>query len=453
MNIVIVGAGVLGSYVAKVLSQEGHNIIIVDKDPHRLSEIFHTIDVAIHEGSGSDWRVLEELTDLEPDLFISLTDSDETNLAACTIAKNLGYKQTVASIRATEYLDTSRLDFNSLFYADHLICPDLIVAQEIFRNIGAIDFGSSTVGTFANGAVQIQSLVIPNEWEGRGKDMMHLALPEGVMVGLIRRQREDGEHEIIFPHGKDRLLPGDEVTFVGETEQVVTLPLFFGIAEKTVKTVVIIGGSLTALLLAEILVRHDINVRFIDKSYQRCEFLSRRMPNATITHHDGSDTTFLLAERIDTSDVIITCTRHDEVNILGALTAREIGCNNIIATVGNMSYIPILEKLGARHTVSPRVCAANAIRMLTNPNVSVRSMLTLYEDRAQIIEVKTAYDSKIAGLPLSDLGPKLPKDFLICAIQNRGRIFIAKGDRIICPEDTVVVISAPKHFQEIGKIF
>jgi len=150
--------------------------------------------------------------------------------------------------------------------------------------------------------------------------------------------------------------------------------------------------------------------------------------------------------------MFIAATRRDEVNTLCAMLAKEVGCEEVLMILSNTNYRSMLAPLEIRHVVSPRVTAANQIlsQILTG---TVTSLVSLYDNKAEVMEVNVSMDSKVVGIPLSELGPLLPKDFLIAMIQNRGRIIVARGDRIISPGDTAIVVTTAKHAADLEKIF
>jgi trk system potassium uptake protein TrkA len=146
------------------------------------------------------------------------------------------------------------------------------------------------------------------------------------------------------------------------------------------------------------------------------------------------------------------CTSNDERNILGALLAKQAGCNNAAITLSDNRFLPLIHQLGIVHAVSPKQAAANRIIALATSKAII-SLISLYENEAEILEIMVSINSQIIGIPLSEIGPRLPKDFLIVMIQNRGTISIAKGESVICPGDTVIVLCNPKYFQELENIF
>lgn len=457
MNIVIVGAGELGRYIAMLLSKEEHNIIIIDKDPKQIESVTQNIDVAARLGSGTDWQLLDDLFELAPDLLIAVTDNDETNLVACAIAKQLGYPRTIARVQNTRYLNRTRLDFGRIFDVDYFVGPETLVANDILKYM--MSPGSLLVENFAHGAVQLKTMEVPDKWRKVGHALNDLDLPAGIMIGLIERETGEkvggittGKREVIFPHGSDHLMARDEVTFIGETNAIAEIHHFFGISAKSVRTVVIVGGSLTAINLAKLLEPRDISVTIIERDYERCSVLAEALPHCIILNHDGTDIDFLRSEKVGNADIFVSCTNHDEVNLMAAMLAKEVGTPKAVAILKNPSYGAFAAQLGISHTVSPKISAANHILSQIFSG-TVRSLVSLYDNQAEIIEVNVSMNSSIVGIPLNELGPLLPSNFLIAMIQNRGRIMIAHGNRIISAGDTVIIITSPDHVNELEKIF
>ena len=190
MNIVIVGAGDIGRYIAAMLSKEKHNVILVDKNSKILEEVAFSLDVATRHGSGTDWQLLDDLMELSPHLLIALTNNDEANLVTCSIAKNLGYPRTVARVRDNKYLNRTRLDFGRIFDIDYFLGPELLVANDILKYL--ISPGSIMVENFAHGAVQMRTFAVPAKWRKYDRPLSKLHLPPGMMVGLIRRDIPPG---------------------------------------------------------------------------------------------------------------------------------------------------------------------------------------------------------------------------------------------------------------------
>jgi trk system potassium uptake protein len=454
MNIVILGAGEIGTYLAQTLSREEHNVIVIDRDSKPLEKLARSADVATKVGSGTDWQLLEELLEQSPELFLALSSNDETNLVACSIAKNLGYPKTVARVHQTSYLHRSRLDFARMFFVDHFIGAEMILAHDIFKCI--VNPGNVAVENFAHGAVQMRSIIIPEHSDLSNRSISELNLPDNLLVGLIRRKPAFGEEiaaeRIIFPRGHDFLLPGDEVTVIGESKVMAQLHFLFGTPAKEIRSVVIVGGTPVAMQVCRVLEEENIQVRLIEPDEERCRFLAEHLPGATILNQDPTDLNFLMAEKVHLSDAFVACTSSNEKNILAAALAKQAGCGEVITLVSDESFSSLLRRLGIFFTVSEKVSVANRIHAIIQEE-SVISVASLYHNQAKIMEIKVSSDSEIVGIPIADLGKYLPEDFLIALIENRGRIMIAKGSNILAPGDTVIVICHPKHVAELQKIF
>ncbi len=456
MKVAIVGAGDIGIAIASLLSVENYDVILVDQDVFRLEKASQDLDIATKRGSGTDWKILEELQELSPRILIAVTDNDETNLACCAIAKALAYPITIARVRRPSYVSKSRLDFGRIFSVDHFVSPEYLAALEVATY--ALNLGAVKVQNFAMGSVQMRTLIVPPKWKKAGVPLTKLDLPRGVLAGLVHRgahpvkgQRNEHE-EIVFPHGSDSFHSGDEVTLVGQTEPMEEIHEFFGIRQKRVESAVVIGGGLIGGQVAELLLKHKVRVRIIEKDRTQCGLLAERFPQATVIHHDGTNLEFLRTQRIGDADIAIAATRNDEVNVFSALLAQEAGSQQVVAVVSEAQAAATLSRHGINHVVSPRSVAANQIIQIAQSE-SITSSTTLYENRAKVLELTVSMKSKIVGIPLAHLSPYFPKDFLIAVIQNRGRTLIADGRRILCPGDTALVITSPKQVDEVLSLF
>jgi trk system potassium uptake protein TrkA len=450
MNIVILGAGTIGSYLATKLAEEEHNVVVIDRDPKALERIARSADVATKLGSGTDWKVLEELSEEAIDFFIAMSSDDETNLVACAIAKNLGFKKTVARIRQNGFLDHSRLEFGRLFFVDHLLGTELLVAHDLFKQL--MNPADVVAHSFANGSVQMRTVVIPSTFQYAGLPLSVINLNSSMLIGLIRRKIDGKGQEIIFPKPHDHLLPGDEATVIGKTEAMHQVSDLFGLSKKQIRSVAIVGGSGVVINLCQLLEKQKIEIKIIEQDEERCKLLSQLFPLATILNHDGTDLAFLKEEGIAYADYFIACTQSQETNILVGALARQAGCKQVIAVVSEEGFAPLLEQLGITHTLSQRASIARSMHSILQDAAFV-SIDSLHENLATIMEVKVSSDSGIVGTPISDLTTTFPHDFLIAVIENRSGVMIPNENSVLTPGDTAIVLCSPKNVSDIEKIF
>lgn len=445
MNIVILGAGRKGSYLAHLLSQEKHNITVIDKDEKKLQKIAEEADVATIVGYGARWQILDDLIEHNPSLFIAMTGNDETNLVASSIAKNLGYPQTVARVKEIGFLSRFRLDFGRLFFVDHFIGAEVLTAHDILKNV--MNPEDLAIENFAHGMIQMRTITVPTSWKNQKTPLTKLNLPKELIISLIRRKED-----IIFPRGEDHLEAGDEITVIGETKEMHNMHNIFKSEKKKVKSIVIVGGTSIAQRLAHILERLKIKTKIIEKDEKRCFELSNFLSKSVIINHDGLDINFLESENVKEADLFIACTSEDKTNILISLIGKQAGCKKVLSLISDISLIPLLRELNIQFTMSEKVTIANKILSIIHAEKIV-SIASLCENRAKVLEIKVSPDSEVVGVPLSDLRARLPKNLLVAAIENKGRIMIGKGNRIISPNDTIIIISSPEHINELQDLF
>lgn len=451
MNIVILGAGILGAYVASVLSQEEHNVILIDKDPDKLERVGRKIDVATIQGVGSNWQMFEDLIENEPHLFIAMTGDDESNLTSCLIAKNLGYPKTICRIKDIGYLNRTRLDFGRLFFVDHFIGAEVLAAHDVLKNI--MNPSDLAIENFAHGMIQMRTIILPHDWARGDIPVKDLSLPEEMIIGMVRRKDpKEGKDIIIFPHGNDKILPQDEITVIGETKVMYNLHEVFGTPQKDLQQVVIVGGSAVGLHLARFLEKQRVSIKLLEVEEARCQQLAQQLHQTTIINHDGKDLHYLASEKVQEADAFISCSKHDDTNMLVAALGKRVGCKKAIALISDASLIPILRELEITSSVSEQVNIANRILSIVHAETII-SISSLADNQARVTEIKVSADSEVVGIPIFDLSAHLPKDLLIAVIENKGRVMVGKGNRILSPNDTIIVISAPKHIHEFQYLF
>lgn len=446
MNVVVLGAGEIGAYVAKTLSEEEHNVLLIDSDTELLERAARDSDIA-HLHAQPSAKLLENLLEQKPDLFFAATEDDATNLLFSSIAKNIGFPKTVCRVKTPEYIHQAKLDFKRLFYVDHFLSPEIMAAQDLCK--GLVHAKDLAVDHFAHGMIQMRTIQIPDHWDKGGTPISQLALPEALIAGLIRRKTAS-EESVLIPHGEDHILPGDHVTIIGETKMMHRLHEIFGTSRTDTRSVILVGGSTIALHLAHYLLEQKIHVRIIEKDKARCEMLAELVPEATIIYRDGRDPSLMQSERVQDADALVSCTSWDETNLMIALMAKEMGSPKPIALITHDHMFPILDRLGVIPALSPRVHVANKILSLLDEKTTL-SINSLSSDAAKIVELKILSTSKTIGIPLANLG--LPKELLIAVIESKGNVTIGKGNRILCPEDIVIAICHARHIPKLQHLF
>lgn len=449
MNIVILGAEKLGLHVASLLAKEEHNVTVIDEDYQKLAKIARESDFATAALDLSHWKVLQEMVQSKPEYFLALTSKDEINLAACSIAKHVGFPKTICKVGHGGYLSTTGIDYKSLFCVDFFIGTEILAAYQIFKSL--LSPSKLRIEEFARGAIILKSCVIPEKWKKRNIPLKDLDLPDDLVIGVIQRKK-DNEEMIIFPHGDDILQEGDYITVIGNTEIMQKMEEIFACQENIITQVAIVGGTKVAIQLAHILSKYNIGITFIEKDEKVCESLAHAFPKGLILHHDAKDIEFLKAENIPNAEAFITCMHHDEENLLIAAVGKEAGCEKVIALITDTSLTPVLKRIGVEHSFSEKIFISDRILSILHAE-NILSICSLADDRAKVVEVKVSENSKVVGVPISELGPYLPKEMIIAMVETEGKVKIGRGDISLSPNDTVVVIVSPDKVHEVNQLF
>jgi trk system potassium uptake protein TrkA len=447
VNIAILGAGKTGTFVALVLSQEEHNVILIDKDAMALEKAGREMDVATMHGRAPNEKLFANLMEQKPDVFFAATGDDETNLVSCSFAKQLGFPKTIARVKSGDYLQAGTLNFGKMFCVDHFLGAELLAAQDLFKVL--VHTGDLAVEHFAHGAVQMKTILIPQKWDQGHLKIQELKLPGELIVALIRRVKE-GEAEEIIPHGEDQILANDEVTLIGEAKVMNQLHEIFQIEEKKVRSIVLVGGSSIALHLASFLLKQKIQVRIIENDASRCNELADLLPQATIINRDGRDISLLVAERVKDADAFVACLEDEGTNFLIAALAKKLGCAKSVALISDPALTPLLETLEVTPALSAKANLTNKILSVVHQD-TLLSITSLTHSENKIAELKVTSGAKVIGTPLSEL--KLPKNLLIAIIERQGKVTIGRGNSTMAANDIAIAICRPEHIDHLQNLF
>lgn len=441
MNIVIYGASKLGVYLADVLSKNGHNLTMVDSNHSILERASRNSDIGVKSVSDNNWKVLEELREESPDMLLALTNIDELNICLCSIAKHLGYQYAVAKLDSYTHSAQSNVNLQKVFNVDHFIAPNTLAAFDIFERI--VNPGAVKIETFAHGDIQMRTLQVPATWSYGNKPLVNLDLPSRMRLALIKRGANNAR--VIFPHGTNKILPGDEVTLVGQGKAVLEdASVFFGINSKKVRSVVIIGASPIGIQLAELLTDIGVYVRIVESDSEKSKRLARDMSNVNVIAQDGGNFNFLLGEKLDQADAVVIATGTDSFNLMAGALAKRAGAKEVIAVFQDQSLRPIVDELDLINEVSPWTSALKRIASIIDKHANMAET-SMYDGRVLMLEAKVSEKARVAGMSLDEISAWLPKDFLVMAIESRGYLQVAAGSSVLCPHDTLIAITTQEN--------
>lgn len=431
MKTTIIGAGKVGKEIASRLLQEGHDLVIIEKNEARLEKIEEDFDCLCIKGSGAAAKTLNSPAVARSDLLIAVTNSDEVNMIACMTAKRIGIPRTIARIRDPDYSQNLIISKEDLGI-DLIINPDFSAALEISRFLSL----SLPVHMepFARGRVKLADIVVDEDMQVfAGKKLMDMDIPRSLLIVAISRNGE-----MLVPGGQDMVLPGDIIYLLGHSDVVNKICAKVKKQRQKVQSVIILGGGRIGFYLAEKLCAQGMKVKIIEQNKDKCRELAEQLPGALVLCGDGSDLELLRREGVKDIDAFVTVTGLDEENLLLALLAKQMGAKRVLAKISRPGYAPLVEKLGVDAAISPRLITASEILRFIKGG-RILSLILLLNEQAEVIELLVQPDSKIAGRPLHRSG--LPRGVIVGAIQRGNKIIIPQGNDVILQNDRLVVFA------------
>lgn len=445
MKIIIAGAGEVGLHLTKMFSVGAdHNIVIVDKNVRKSESINSNYDVLTVNGSATSISVLKEIGMTDSDLFIAVTEKEETNITACILAKKLGVKKTIARIDNQEYSAYQNKKILQELGVDHVTYPQQLAAVEIVNLIR--ETGVTESYEFAGGRLSFFAIKLDESAEVLGKSLEEVNSQKALDYRAVAIERNE---QTIVPKGKDVFQLGDIVYVVSNKDGVDELMKYSGKEHIDIKNVMILGGSRIGTRTAKELQEH-FNVKLIDADEQKSLEIADQLNKTLVLHGDGRDTELLEEEGIKKMDAFIAVTDNSDTNIIACLLAKKLGVKRTIAEIENVDYIQIAENIGIDTIVNKKYLAASSIFAYTL-TAEVSSMKYLMGTDAEILEFVVHEKSIITEKQLVDI--KFPKNAIIGGVTRDNKSFIATGKTHIQPGDRVVVFSLAEAVHDLEIIF
>ena len=445
MRIIIAGAGEVGTHLAKMLSNENHEIVLIDTEEERLKPVGSTMDVLTYVGSATSISILQELLHRKTDLFIAVTHWEDTNITAAILAKRLGAIKTIARIDNLDYLEHSTLEFFKSLGIDSLIYPELIAAREVLSLLH--ETGTTDFMEFCGGKLAMYVQKLDQNAPIIDKSLMELSASTNTeKYRAVAIKRND---ITIIPRGNERFRLGDLVFVISTSDGIDEMMTTSGKENFEAKSIMILGGSRIGKHVA-LYMQKTSQVKLIDSNPLKCEALSDVLENTLIINGDCRNADLLQNEGIAHMDAFVAVTGNSETNVLSCLLAKKLGVKKTIAEVENMEYINLAENIGIDTIINKKIAAASRIfRHTTNPNVTQVKYMTGTE--SEVIEFNVPENARITKGTLRSL--EFPANSIVGGGTRDGVPFIATGDTIINPNDKVVVFTLPSAYEKVSKFF
>lgn len=451
MKIVIVGAGEIGSHLAKMLSHEANDITVIDSDSDRLTHLATLADVATVHGDPSSIRVLREAGVPQTDLFISVMPfvPQDVNLICALLAKNLGAKKVTARVDDEEYLlSDNKLIFKQmgielLFYPEKLSSDEIVDQLKHTATTESMDFG--------RGKLQIAVFKLEEDSpliDMRLSEFAASASSETVQFRVIAVSHNN---QTLIPKFDYKFRYHDLVFIISKREGILALMKFLGKSNIEIGRVMILGGTPVGEMVARQLSKQIDDIKIIEADRERCLELSERLDDKVIiVNGDGRNSDMLLEEGIKDYDAFLALTKNDEANVLACVVAKKFGVSRTIADVENIEYISLAEEMGVDAVINRKLITAGRIFKFT---LSGKARMVRYMSgtEAEVLEYTAAPGSAITKAPLKEIS--FPKDAVIGGVIRGTEGLIAVGDTQIEAYDHVAVFALPSAVKEVDKLF
>lgn len=446
MKIIIAGAYAIGTHLAKLLSRNNHDIVLIDEDEERLSNISNDYDLMTMHASPSSIQTLKNAGIQNANLYIGVTPDENMNMNSCILAKALGAKRTVAKVNNYEFIDGKLKGFFEKLGIDSLIYPENLAAGDI--NNGLKMSWVRQRWDVHNGALIMLGIKLRETCEILNEPLKDLCKPESP-YHIVAIKRGD---DTIIPRGDDELKIYDMAYFMTTRNYIPYIRKIVGKEHYVdVRNVMIMGGGNTAIRAALTMPEY-MNAKIIEADEKRCEHINEIVDTDKIMviNGDGRDLPLLLEEGIKNTQAFVALTGNAETNILACLTAKRMGVRKTIAMVENLDYVSMAESLDIGTIVNKKALAASHIYQMML-DADVKNTRFLMTANADVAEFTAQPGSKITKKKVYELG--LPKGATIGGLVRNGEGHLVSGNTEIEAGDIVVVFCHNVNMSKIEKFF
>lgn len=446
MKIIIAGAYAIGSHLAKLLSRNNQDIVLIDDDEQRLENISSDYDILTMHASPTSLAALKNAGAADANLYIAVTPDENLNMNSCVMAKAIGAKKTVAKVNNYEFVEPEMAKFYEKLGIDSLIYPENLAAYDIVNGLKMSWVRQRW--DVHGGALVMLGIKLRETCEILDRPLKELCKPDSpYYIVAIRR---DGD--TIIPGGNDVLKMYDLVYFMVTKQYIPYVRKIVGKEHYVdVKNVMIMGGGDTAVRALKNMPEY-MNVKLMEHDVERCDILNDQIDDqrVMVINGDGRDLQLLNEEGIHTTQAFVALTSNAETNILACLTAKRMGVRKTVAAVENLDYVNMAVSLDIGTIINKKAIAASHIyQMMLDAEVNnVRFLMTANADVAEF----TAHpESKVTKKRVFELG--LPNGATIGGLVRNGEGQLVSGGTQIEAGDIVVVFCYNVRMEKLEKFF
>ncbi len=451
MRIVIVGMGKVGRALTRQLTQDGHDIVVIDEDADVVEDIVNTYDVRGVVGNGGCYDVQLRAFENGADLLIACTSGDESNILSCLVARKLHTSHTIARIRNPDYEKQLRFMRHELGVS-MVVNPEKATAREISR---VLRFPSAVkLETFSKQRIELVEYRLRPADPMAGLRMSSMASSIGARVLVCAVSRGD---QIIIPDGSFTLAGGDIIYLTGTPQELEAFFRSLGLFQASAHNVLIVGAGKITYYLAKILCGMHMHVHIIDSDLERCQKMSEMLPDALVLHGDGADSDLLSEEGLHDADAFVALTGLDETNIILAMYASQIRGCKVVAKINRRSFADLATEKGmvdsvvstGSVTVEQIVQYVRSMRNAKSSNI--KTLHRLVDERVEALEFGVDAAFPYLNVPLKDIRTK--DNVLIAGIVRAdGTVIIPSGKDVLLSGDDVIVVTTATDLTDLRDI-
>ncbi len=443
MKALVIGAGEVGTNVARTLSADGHEVIVIESDPERCEQARDELDALVIEGNGASPRILREQNVKSVDLLAAVTAIDEVNIAAAAAAHKLRVKTTVARVRDPDFFGEDAAFAKELLGIDFVIDPDRAAASDISKAVNLP--GAVSVEYFGDGALALAEVIVTENSPLVGIPLNQRERPHpAFVVGLSR----GGEASLTRPEMVPRV--GDHLLVTCPCEYVRKAVAHLAGHADEVKRAVIFGGGKIGLQLARRLEESNIDTTVLERDAARARVLAEKLPRVTVLHDEGVSQDAQAAAGVAEADAFIACAGDDRANLLAAINGKRLGAGMCLATVSREEFTPLVDALGIDAAFSPRLIAAEAILKFVH-TTSVKG-IHLHRTGFEAMELEVRPGARLVGMKIGETHGIL-RHCRVGAILSDGEVSIPSRGSQVGVGDRLLMLGPFGTMTEVERAF
>lgn len=446
MRIFIAGAGEVGTHLAKLLSHENHDIILMDENSDNLEFAYdNSLEIMPVVGVPTSIAQLKAAGAGSAELFIAVTPEESQNIVASMLASKLGALKTMARINNSEYQRAENINYFHSLGINAMVYPEALAADEIHAGI-RLPWTRQYWTLFGGKLNMVAARVMPGS-PLVGKKLMELGDLEQKIFHVLAIVHEG---MTMIASGSVEIQANDIIYVTAEPVRLDEVRRYCGQEVVNVQKLIIMGGSRIALKTIERLPQ-DMTIKLIEKDYEKCKKLSEIVPgNTLVIHGDGRDPELLKSEGIKNTQAFLALTSNSESNMLATLNAKRLGVPRSVAQIENIDYLDIASQMGIGNLVNKKLIAAAFIfRHLLQVDVS--NAKTLAIGKGDVFEIIVSPGSRVTKKCVREL--KLPTCMTLGGMMRDGKVSLVSGDTMIKAGDVVMVFSTNISISQVMKYF